>query len=253
MENKEKLKELKYFILWAIYCNSIAYTKELGEYGIEYIPGIHTIIPPVMKDGLLLLDGKSIARIYANSNKVACIDFHDRYDALIRFIFTVLDVELHRFGSIWVGYPSPDAIPQPVLPATIKDSAPANIPGIDVAQLHRENWEELTHTTPTNPNWSTITTAGGYVFGPGNTFSVAGTSGTGIYNGTYYNITGANTISFPPWNPPWNNEYADTSWMRAPEVNKPRNTPKNPILAEAQRSGVSQAQMEANMRKGRRN
>lgn len=245
MQNKENLEELKYFILWDIHYNSESYKVELKENGVEYIPAQYspgfrdgyTTLPigQSFKKGLLILDGKTIAII--DEKKVISIDFNDRYDALIRFIFTALDIELHRFGSSWIGYPSPDQVPSPMVPPsysnkTLGDGSTSNSSGSTSSPFYQGTVSYgfdigATGTTTistgswaTNISTTTITYPGGY----------GGTSGT-------LSITG----------------FSDNSWMAAPEV-KTRNTrtiPKNPILAEAQRSGISQVKLELN-KKGNR-
>jgi hypothetical protein len=57
----------------------------------------------------VILDGSIVALINPNRGVIS-INFHNRYDPLIRFIMEVLEVEVQRFGSKYIGYVSPDPL-----------------------------------------------------------------------------------------------------------------------------------------------
>lgn len=63
----------------------------------------------IWENGSILLDNKIIAQISV-IYVVERICFWGRYDTLIKEIFKWLDVELHRFGSSWIGYPSEEPL-----------------------------------------------------------------------------------------------------------------------------------------------
>lgn len=226
MQIKAELRENIAEIPSAIYYNRDLYDPEIG---VEYISREETA-----EKGILKLDNKIIATV-GDHGIVTNIFFNDRYDLLIRNIFTVLEVELHRFGSAWVGYPSPDSIKP-----TYK-----TIP-------HRTESEIYPAPSPAPRNYSITTTSTISTTPPTHADTWTGIFTSIMGSGNF--ITGYNTygqLHLNNYSPQSRSARRNPTRDISPRIKHNPAPPKNPFLARAIERGASQMSINKLVRTGK--
>lgn len=189
--------------------------------------------------GRVYLDGKVIAEIVDNISavrlKIISLNFNDRYDTTIRTIFTALDIELIKFGKIWIGYLTNEGIP---IPSDIRSGA---FKPEKVKRELEEKLKELNKARGITPGLEQGS-PGYYTIGNVNVFA---TTATNSFVGASYYVNGTNySFSIPPTP---EEDYRSIS----ASLTDDRSVPANPALAQAQRRGVSHRNMEEMIRRGR--
>jgi hypothetical protein len=232
MYTKTELKLLKNNLLAHIRHN-LAFTDT--ESKLQFKPGSYVPSYHINTNSLVILEEKSIVEI-DRYKKVISINFHDRYDTLIRFIMVSLEVELHRFGSTWIGYPNPEpltlynnddllvklqGIVLNATPRTASIIGSGNITGY--GNITGSGSTSFASTSTWNP---TIV---------GNNTTIVGTEYTYPRN---YILDFINVTNYPRSN---SNLYTND--------NRPK--PKDKRLAAAMASGITQREMETRKRNGR--
>lgn len=174
----------------------------------------------------VLLDKKAIIKIsidYDGYLQASEINFHGRYDFIIRSILSALDIELSKFGKSWVGYPH-EAGEKYAYPSLSQNNhRPIEIRNKEIREEEervelkrkREADRRALETTMLNNTWSTSV------------------SSTHTYTDDNYLHT-------------YSPNYPSAS--RAPTQGT---TPSNPILAQAQQRGMTQRQIEQLAQRGR--
>ena len=243
MQTKTDLDLLRSKLLMAIKYDNDLDDKNSGlsYYAPKVSIGEESPISLSYSNGKVELDKKTIAEVTI-TKQVLYIDFHGRYDALLRNILTWLGVELHRFGASWVGYPNDDP-----LSISMTDLLLAKEEKIRLESLVAEKYSIVGQFSRGNPSTSAT-----YITG----LDTSSTSGWMNYY-TAGGITGSmliNPSTMPRQTPfSWANEIRNEPVRRqvvpAP-VSTSGNPPRDPRIRAALEAGMSQREIE-NITSGR--
>jgi len=234
MYAKEELEIIKGRLLNAIYSHHTLKVRE-----IQYKPSIDDVEPySINWFSKVILEGKVIANI--RDQVVRNINFNGRYDYLIKFIFQSLDVELHKFGSSWMGYPNEEPLPisypmvaigSKLLPEEIAEQELSRIKAEQFKVQTMKAWQEAMITN--TPNFPTGGGAGISTIGRGTM-------------GTFGNIT--TTFTIPSF---YYSHDIDRSAILSEVVPQNANPPREEAVTQALASGVSQLELDRLRRSGR--
>ena len=232
-------------ILGARLLISVRHNKDLNVRGVKVLPSKYSLLEGIPADpGQILLDNQTTATFLGGV--ILEINFNNRYDFIIRYILNVLEVELHKFGSIWIGYPNPE--PLLIKGSDISTSAikfPEEIIAAQEAEERRlakqkkimDEWGLKDYTLPTI-SWAPTLTSGTSI--PSRTYYTGGgiSEIRGIYNissrGEAPQFIWSTSTPAPAYQPPAN-----------------ANPPRDPSIARALKSGISQREIDRLRRTGR--
>jgi hypothetical protein len=264
MQTKEELNLLRAQLLMAIrYGRTFNHVESKLKYLIPVVTPSSDQQGLVMQysHGRVMLEDKKIAEITLEKVVIA-IDFHGRYDPFIRQVFTWLEVELHRFGSSWMGYPNSEPLTitnkdvAKALEAATPSPAPDSINITGTINANRPN--AASFSIP--GQWTTTATSGFYN-GTSTTASTffnyysdgtIGTMGTAQLRGQQGGTAIWEDTSTVDWNAGVNRETARrNNYARAPVV-PAGNPPRDPRIRAAQEAGMTQRQIDQMMQRGGR-
>ena len=245
MQTKKELDVMRMELLYYIYHN-IEYSENPNVKYTPYSSTMTTAPGATLEDitltqqeklGEVTLDGDVIATIKKRSVRsfiVTSFTFGSRCDLLIRHIAAkVLDVEIVRFGSIWLGYPtgSPIALPIEITTSNF-------IPKALLKKAEDEYREYAEKMKGVGVPSSTIDNLNMY-FNP-NTSSTA----------NRVNTANTATTGFA-YTVPVSSYYTQNVSIARPTINVPSNAPGNPALSLAQQQGISHREIERMIHQGR--
>jgi hypothetical protein len=107
MSSKEQLLNLQKDVHWYL-VNGVKWEETTPTYSVGYDAFTNEFLG-LLPFGTFTFNNEPIAEIDRNM-VVHSVRWNDDYSPEMRAIFEALEVEVHRFGKIWVGYPNEDPI-----------------------------------------------------------------------------------------------------------------------------------------------
>jgi hypothetical protein len=228
MSYKEQLETLKMDLLWYIF-NMQEWEETRDGYTIKY-DSFYNSQREITDEGRVYFNGKPILAITPDA-VIKWISWYDNYGPEMRAIFGAFEVDLQRFGRIWIGYPSDVRIKTPefngYLPKLIKEQRAKEDAELEAREAKRNKEREEFYKKQNTQVFTAATT----------------TTPVGFYGSS--TTTASTSYSYIDTFSNWGN----TATVASGTYNRP--PAANPAITQANRQGRSQREIEDMIRRGR--